>query len=293
MFALTKGSKRVSTISTDKRQRAPVNNAITIAVARLVDDAQSETREPSHSDIEFQINRAGLTMGDPKSHGQTVGKAKRVRGTLSWALEHAPNDAEVFVAALIALIRGKGGFRRDSPNFVGDDAITDATAAFRAEGYVLSAEGELYPLSIDTLVGVGLTEALEAYVRRARRGSEDAALLVGTGKDLLEATAVHVISERFGQCPQQANFPTLLGQAFTILGLATLPTPAQPGESPQRRLERALYEAGCSINALRNKQGTGHGRPWLPNVTDHEARAAVQLIGIISGFLLAAHKAKP
>jgi Abortive infection C-terminus len=262
-------------------------------VARLVDDAQSGTREPSHSDIEFQINRAGLTKGDPKSQGQTVGKAKRIRGTLSWALEHAPNNAEILVAALISLIRAKGGFRRDSPNFVGEEAVTDATAAFRAEGYALSTEGELYPLSVDTLAGVDLTDALEAYVRRARRGSEDAALLVGTSKDLLEATAAHIISERFGSYPQQQNFPTLLGQAFAILDLATPGAPPRPGEPPQCRLERALYEAGCSINALRNKQGTGHGRPWLPSVTDHQARAAVQLIGIVSGFLLATHKAKP
>lgn len=131
------------------------------------------------------------------------------------------------------------------------------------------------------------------YVRRARRGSEDAALLVGTGKDLLEATAAYVIFERFGTYPQQANFPTLLGQAFTALNLATSQTPIQSGEPAQRRLQRGFYEAGCAVNALRNKQGSGHGRPWLPNVTNEEALAAIQLIGVISGFLLAAHKATP
>lgn len=175
---------------------------------------------------------------------------------------------------------------------MGDEGIQDAVEAFRAEGYVLSAEGELRPTVLDTLAGAALTDALEAYVRRARRGSEDAALLVGSGKDLLEATAAHVISEKYGSYSNQGNFPTLLGQAFTVLGLATSQTAPQQTE-PQRRLERALYEAGCAVNALRNKQGTGHGRPWLPSVTDNEARSAIQLIGIVSGFLLAAHKAKP
>jgi len=270
-----------------------VNDAIIIAVSSLVDDAQTETREPSHSDIEFQIGRAGLTAGDPRSQGQTVGKAKRVRATLSWALENAPDRAEVFIAALISMVRGKGGFRKGSPNYAGDDAITDAIDAFRAEGFVLSAEGELRPTSLDTLAGVELTDALESYVRRARRGSEDAALLVGAGKDLLEATAAQVISERFGHYPQQANFPTLLGQAFVAVGMITPQTASVPGEPAQCRLQRALYEAGCAVNALRNKQGTGHGRPWLPTVSDGEARAAVQLMGIIAGYLLAAHKAKP
>lgn len=270
-----------------------MNDAIIVAVSRLVDDAQSDRRDPSHSDIEFRIKQAGLAAGDPVPQGNVVGKAKRVRTTLSWALENAPNNAEIFVAGIIAHIKGCGGFRKGSPNFVGEEAIEDAVQAFRAEGFVLSTEGELGPVVIDTLTGSTLTAALEAHVRRARRGSEDAALLVGTGKDLLEATAAHVISERYGSYSHHANFPTLLGQAFTTLDLATPQTPAQPSEPPQKRLERALYEAGCAVNALRNKQGTGHGRPWLSTVTDDEARSAVQLIGIISGFLIAAHRTKP
>ena len=275
------------------KTKAPVNDSIIIALSRLVDDAQSERRDPSHSDIEFQINRAGLSAGDPKHQGLTVGKAKRIRATLSWAVEHATNNAEVFAAAFIAMIRACGGFRPGSPNFVGEDAIADAAEAFKEEGFILSAEGELRPISIDTLSGQHLTSALDSYVRRARRGSADAALLVGTGKDLLEATAAHIICERFGTYPQQANFPTLLGQAFTALDLATPQTPLKGGEPPQRHLERGLYEVGCAVNALRNKQGSGHGRPWLPDVTNEEALAAVQMIGVISGFLLTAHKAKP
>lgn len=272
--------------------RAPVTDAIIIAVSRLLDDAGA-TREPSHSDIDFQVARVGLEAADPKAQGQPVGKAKRVRAILSWALEHVPDRAEVFVPALIALLRGKGGFRKGSPNYTGDDAIADALEAFRTEGFVLSAEGDLRPVAIDTLSGAQLSAALESYVRRARRGSEDAALLVGVGKDLLEATAAHVIQERFGHYPQQANFPTLLGQAFVAVGMTTPQSPSVPNEPPQHRLQRALYEAGCAVNALRNKQGTGHGRPWLPTVSDGDARAAVQLMGIISGFLISAHKTNP
>ena len=273
--------------------KAPVNDAIMVAVARLVDDSLSGTREPSHSDIEFQIDRAGLNPGDPKNQGKPVGKAKRVRAVLSWGLENSPDKAESFVVALIALVRGKGGFRVGSSNFVGEEAIVDAREAFRLEGFVLSDVGELYPSTIDNLTGVSMTAALEAYVRRAQRGSEDGALLVGTGKDLLEATAAHVIFEKYGQYPQQANFPTLLGQAFTILGLSTSQTSPQPGDAPHRRVERSLYEAGCAVNALRNKTGTGHGRPFLPTLSDDEARGAVQLMGIISGLLLRALKKNP
>ena len=276
------------------KPKAPLTDAVIIAVARLVDDARAEKpREPTHSEIDFQIGRVELTHADPKTHGQSVGKAKRIRAVLSWALENAPDKGEVFVAAIIAVIRAKGGFRDTSPNFVGAEAVQDAMDAFRIEGYELSDDGELQPIAMDTLTGKAFTNALEAYVRRARRGSQDAALLVGTGKDLMEATAAHIIQERFGHYPKEANLPTLLGQAFTALGLATPEAVRQVGEPAQRRLERALYEAGCAVNALRNKEGTGHGRPWLPTVSEVEAHASVQLIGIVSSFLLRAHKEKP
>lgn len=268
---------------------APLNDVIIVAVAQLVDDAQSERRDPSHSDLEFEIKRVDLTAGDPKSQGQIVGKAKRVRSTLSWALEHEVNAGGALVFSLIGLVRGHGGFRESSPNYVGKHAIANAVAAFDSEGYELSLDGQLRPKLLDNLSGAALTEALNAYVRRAKRGTDDAALVTGTGKDLLEAVAAHILQQRYGGYSSTSNFPTLLGQAFVELGLATPHDPVQPGESPQRRIERAMYELACGINQLRNKQGTGHGRPWLPSVTDAEARIATELMGIIAERLLLLH----
>lgn len=60
---------------------------IIVAVSKLIDDSMSNRRDPSHSDLEFQIKKYGLEQGDPKAQGQTVGKAKRVRYVLNWALE--------------------------------------------------------------------------------------------------------------------------------------------------------------------------------------------------------------
>jgi hypothetical protein len=51
-------------MSKAKNPTAPINDAIIVAVAQLVDDAQTERRDPSHSDLEFQIRRAGLLAGD-------------------------------------------------------------------------------------------------------------------------------------------------------------------------------------------------------------------------------------
>lgn len=271
---------------------APLTDSVIFALARLVDDAQIETREPSHSDLEFQINRARLTAGDPKAQGQLVGKAKRIRGTLNWALENNPTGGEALIESLLSFLRSCGGFRQASPNYVGAEPIANAVAAFRAEGFTLTNDGELRPQLLDNLSGAALSDALDSYIRRAKRGADDAALLAGTSKDLLEATAAHILTERNGSYPQGANFEGLLGMAFVAMGLATPQHPVQSGEAPQCKAERAMFTLACAVNAMRNKLGTGHGRPWLPNITDTEARSAVQFMGTIAEWMLHAHARK-
>jgi len=267
---------------------APLSDEIIFALSRLVDDAQVKTREPSHSDIEFQVNLSKLSVGDPKQQGQVVGKAKRLRSTLSWALEHNTSAGEEIVERIVATVRACGGFRPGSPNFVGEQPVKDLINAFGAQGYELSSDGELRPFVLDNLSGAALTEALKAYARRAKRGVSDTALLTGTAKDFVEATAAHVLTCRFGRYPEHTNFPTLLGQAFISLGLATPQDSPPPNEPPQRDVQRAMYTLACKINKLRNREGSGHGRPWLPSVTDAEAKTSLELMGCIAEFMLAA-----
>lgn len=256
----------------------------------MVDDAQAEEyRQPSHSDLAYEIERVGLRNCDPNREGKPVGKAKRIRAVLGWALENDFLSGQTLVSNLISHLRGCGGFRVDSPNFVGRDPIQNAISAFRGEGFELSSTGELHPLVLEALQGAELTAALRAYSLRAKRGAEDAALVTGTSKDLLEATAAHIITERSGGYPTTANFPTLLGQAFIQLGFAT-PDDRDPSQkSPQERLQIAMYETARAVNHLRNKEGTGHGRPWLPGVTDDQARVAVELMGAIAEHMLSVH----
>ncbi len=268
------------------KQRPPLNDLIAFALARMVGDAQTDRRDPSHSDIQFCVTTWKLTQGDPNSQGQTVGKAKRVRFVLTWAIEHSFENGRGFVGQLVSLIQSCGGFRDGSPNHVGIEGITSLREAMASEGFLLSSDGELRPATLDSLSGAELTEALAAYVRRAQRGADDAALLVGTGKDLLEAISAHVLRECWSQTSAEPNFPMLLGQAFVALDLKTPAQSPVSGEPPQHRLHRALYDAACAVNTLRNKQGTGHGRPWLPSVNPEEARHATQVMGVVGELLL-------
>jgi len=267
----------------------PITDTIAHALAQLVDDSGNNGvyREPSHADIEFQVKTAGLSDHDPKQQGQTIGKAKRVRAVLYGAIEIHPEAGSRFAAGLLSKVRACGGFRKTSANYVGIEAIDNAKAALDTEGFNLAEDGSISPKVLTSLAGAELTDALWGYAIRAQKGAEDAALIVGTGKDLIEATSAHVLESLRGSYPAGANFQSLLGMAFIALDLAVPEIPEQAGEKAIRAMERGLFVAALGVNRVRNKQGTGHGRPWVPTLSREEAKAAIEVVGTVSAYMLA------
>jgi Abortive infection C-terminus len=265
------------------KRRAPLSDAIIASVSRLVDDAQTERRDPSHADLKFLFDQVGLSDADLQV---PAGKERRVRQVLSWAMEQHADQGSELVFRLIAAIKGSGGFRPESSNYVGKEAVENAREAFATECFELTDGGELHPVLLEGLDDPATPSVLRSYIHRASKGATDAALLVGTGKDLMEATAAYVILRRFGSYEENSNFPTLLGQAYAATGLATPNTPPTSGDSASRDMERALFDAACAVNRLRNREGTGHGRPFVPEVTADVAKAAIQITGVVAELLL-------
>jgi hypothetical protein len=259
------------------------------AASRLVDDWQNP-REPTHSDIGAALARAGLAHADPHADptAQKMGKQKRVRQALQWALDRDDDAGTRGVEALINLVRGSGGFLSNSPNYCGEDAIRSCVAAFEGEPVELTVDGVLRPRSLSALSGRELSAALRSYVVRAQRGHEDSVLLTGTGKDIIEAAAAHVVTERYGNYSEQADFRTLLGQAFVAIGLDAQPPKQESGgvDGARTALSVALYQLACAVNRVRNKAGSGHGRPFIPDLTPQEVRAATEAAGLVAGRLL-------
>jgi hypothetical protein len=261
-----------------------INEEIVSAVARFFDAG----RGPSHDELTRQFRRAGLDGADPQRLGDSIGKMKRVREVLFFALDSNPDAGDTLVRALLGCLKASGGFRPGSDSYAGDDVIRAGREAFRSAGFDLDPEGNLRPTVLEGLDGAEMTDALRSYVRRARSGSRDAALVVGTGKDLLEATARHVLVEKTGSYPQSSHFPTTLYQAFERLNLC-VPAPElqqKLSSDPLCALQQCLWLLGCAVNRLRNAEGTGHGRPSPATVTDPEAELAVQAMGLVSQLLL-------
>lgn len=253
-----------------------------------------DQRGPSHDEISRLVERAGL--GDAESNGEERaqrGKVKRLRIILAFALDRRPAAGERFVKLFIGQVRASGGFQIGTPDCPGEETITQLRAAFSRVGLELDPEGNLRPTVLENLEGVELTEALSAYVRRAQRGANDAELMIGTAKNLEEATARHVLKQLTGDYAvtgRHAHFPVALSDAFLELGLTVSTT--QLDNNPYRALQQALFLLACAVNRLRNDRGDGHGRPKPSVATALEGRLSAKSAGLVCEFLLTTLKAK-
>jgi hypothetical protein len=253
---------------------------------------------PSHDELDRAIARAGLGAGDPGPGGRSklgpVGKTKRVRQLLVFATD---NDAEAGLSLgrqLVDLLRADGMFEPTLETYAGADKVVRLRDAFDRIGLVLDATGALRPKVIDNLEGSALTEALQTLVTRINASPDDPALLVGSGKELDEAAARHVLKERLGDYPiggHAGSFPVTLAQAFNVLGLE-VPPDLQPHLSgdPHRQVQQCLFLLGVAVNRLRNDVGTGHGRPDGPRRTaplaPAEGRLVARTTALLAGLLL-------
>ena len=235
------------------------------------------------------MQREGLIDSDPRNTDNQVGKMKRVRAVLWHAAENDLEAGGRLVRSLVAALRAAGSFRLQSDNFPGEEGIVALQEAFDEVGYELTPDGLLRSKSMEGLEGAALTEALEAYVRRARAVGDDSAARIGTAKDLTEATARHVLVERVGQYPTHGNFPATLWQAYDRLGLSQPPQDAMQlvgGTNAWEAVERAAFLLACAINKYRNEEGTGHGRPHPCLASDERSQIAAEGSALVSQLLL-------
>lgn len=248
---------------------------------------------PSHDELSTLIRRAGLADLDPLngSPGVQVGKMRRVRGILLAAVGVRQAQGDAFVRALIEAARAQGGFRPGDSNYPGAGRVVALRDALRNQGYHLDDDGRLYPIQLEALDGRELTEALRAYVRRARMGGWDPAVVLGTGKSLEEAAARHVLKERTGEYQRNANLPATLYQAFSVLGLSAPPKAVLDTIPPDPReaLDQAVWLLGVAVNRFRNAEGEGHGRPEAPATTQAEASIVGLAAALVTELLLSAH----
>ncbi|MEU1875753.1 abortive infection family protein [Streptosporangium sp. NPDC020072] len=110
--------------------------------------------------------------------------------------------------------------------------------------------------------------SIESYRTRLEGAlaAQDHALVIGTAKELVEATARVVLDARGQTAPSSADFPSVVNGAHAILD-------RQPGKGlakdlPIRNVAQGARTIVLQLAEIRNQYGTGHGRQVQPEIAE-------------------------
>lgn len=160
---------------------------------------------PSHSKLSTAFLQGGYADACPYNVSDgTPNKETRVQRTLMAAVRR-PERARQLVEAILVQLRVGGCFDAEREAYDGD-AFRTLRRAFARQGWSLSDDGEVSPISgLD--LSTGGRDALDEQLTRIRRTTDDPGALLGASKDLLEAVAKFVLEEVGMPQPKTAKFP--------------------------------------------------------------------------------------
>lgn len=174
-----------------------------------------------------------------------------------------------------------------------DKIVTRLQRLFVADGYTLDNEGRIMPRSsapqpnlADLRDGRTIREHLDRISNAL--ATEDAALAIGSAKELMESTAKVVLAETGTRYEDGYDLPKLATLAEEALGIHPQNTaPGPDGSKTVRKTLGAAHTIAQSVAELRNNYGTGHGRSTTPaGLGTRHARLAVNAAQLWCQFLL-------
>jgi len=239
---------------------------------------------PRHSTISSALTGAGY--GDSYEYdptGQGPNKEQRVLAAFRRARAEPGNGRRLVESLLSALRTEQLIGQVGSPRSADEARLREALGR---SGWYLDEDGLLRAFSgVD--VDTGGREALEENLRRLRASTGDPALLIGTAKDLLEAVAKFALEETGMPVEAAMSFDQLWHIARERLGM--LPERVDktiPGFEAIREIHQSSWSIARNVNALRNLQGTGHGRTLPTGVTEDLALLVVREAGSVAEYML-------
>lgn len=136
---------------------------------------------------------------------------------------------------------------------------------------------------------------LTPYVNRIRNAlPNDPSQVIGTTKEMLEATMKTILWRRGHEETGNIDFPDLLTRCLAELRLTGTSPPGTEIEGYQRKIISCAKKMIEAANELRNRAGTGHGRVIGEEpVVSAEDADLVASTGLILAAWLLRHESKP
>lgn len=177
------------------RMRHPLSDEVASCLCLFLRNGMG----PKHTELGDAFLAAGVIDAAPHEVG--VSKAARMQAAACAAMKN-PVGAKTFLERVLDAYRLADVFT--NPEYA--DNVAKLRSALARQGWGLSDDGRLEPLG-DITLDTHDREALEEQLDRLRRNTEDAGLLLGAAKDLLESVGKYVLEES-GQLPtRRMDFP--------------------------------------------------------------------------------------
>lgn len=260
----------------------PINGEVVAALTVFVRGGSG----PSHSSLTSALLAAGIVGLTPYSSGSfdSLSKVDRITEAACKVWQQSTRGRRL-VEEILSIYRVAGIF--GDPNLQME--VASLRSALLQRGWALDTDGRLDRLG-DIDLEVGDRQALNDQLNRLRHNTEDAGLLLGTAKELLESVGKFVLEEN-GRLPdRRINMPEVMTVSMELLGIMPVQVDASTeGGKQLRKVYQAVRTVVDAINELRNDHGTGHGRTLPSGVSVEAARFMIRQATMVAEMMLATH----
>lgn len=224
-----------------------------LAMRRLMDVSGI----PTHDGLDDAFASVGMTIPRDTPSGESITKPRRMRTAFETADSNGLQATRRLISALVDELRHRDVFQHPAPEIVAAvqavrQLITEGGATLTTDGFITTAVA--FPT-----VDAGQRETVDRLIARLRRNDQDPASILGTAKDLLEATSKHVLHERAPQ-QRQKDMPNIVYEAMEALDLSTKPSSINgPSAGAIAQLHQLIARTAQAVTASRNDGGDGHG----------------------------------
>ncbi|MFC7458047.1 abortive infection family protein [Brachybacterium sp. GCM10030267] len=265
----------------------PWTNEVAHALRRLMERAMY----PSHAGLDDIFARRHIDVPEIDVQGERMSKVRRLRAAFEQADAQGEDAVKWLVADVIDEMRFHDVFSHPGEERL--ELVERLRAALASAGAILDADGRIQRGYAGPEISAGGRETVDRLQGKLRKGDLDPGSILGTSKDLLEATAKHLLHEHEPEA-RPADMPGIVTQAMRAAGLTTN---ANEIDSPNAKaiagLRGQVVKTAAAVAPLRNNGGDGHGHLEPTDVSPELAEYIKNLTLAAVAYLLSSVDGRP
>lgn len=265
----------------------PWANDVAQALRLLMDD----TWVPSHSGLDDIFARLGIEAPRSDAQGADVNKSRRLRAAFDGVGIQGEAAVKWLIHDIVEEMRYQNVFEHPGEKRL--ELVEKLRLALAGAGATLASDGRIEAGYVGPKVPAGGRKTVDRLQAKLREGEQDPGSILGTSKDLLEATAKHLLHEH-DPAATPGDMPAIVSQAMRVAKLSTKPSEIDSQNAKAiAGLRNQVVKTAEAVAPLRNKGGDGHGHLEPTDVTPELADYIRHLTLAAVAYLLSSVDGRP